>query len=53
MTFIVNPDGIVFEKDLGKETANLADEMKAYNPDKSWRKASSSNVPPQRKSTKK
>lgn len=38
MTFIVNQDGIVFEKDLGKETAKLAGEMKEYNPDKSWRK---------------
>ena len=36
MTFIVNHDGNVFEKDLGKNTASLAKSMKAYNPDKTW-----------------
>jgi hypothetical protein len=36
MTFIVNHDGKVFQKDLGKNTATLAQKMKEYNPDKSW-----------------
>jgi hypothetical protein len=36
MTFIVNHDGKVFEKDLGKNTASVATNMKAYNPDKTW-----------------
>jgi hypothetical protein len=36
MTFIVNHDGKVFEKDLGKNTASVAKSMKAYNPDKTW-----------------
>ena len=36
MTFIVNHDGKVFQKDLGKNTANVAAAMKEYNPDKSW-----------------
>lgn len=38
-TFIVNQDGVVYEKDLGKKTVALATQLKAYDPDKSWRKA--------------
>jgi hypothetical protein len=37
-TFIVNHEGVVFEKDLGPETANLAAAIKVYDPDKSWKK---------------
>lgn len=36
MTFIVNHDGTVYQKDLGENTASVAKAMKAYNPDKSW-----------------
>jgi hypothetical protein len=36
MTFIVNHDGKVFQKNLGKNTAALAKSMKEYNPDKTW-----------------
>ncbi|MGO9604567.1 MAG: DUF2950 domain-containing protein [Candidatus Binataceae bacterium] len=36
MTFIVNQDGVVFEKDLGNDTDTLAKKINAYNPDKSW-----------------
>ena len=39
MTFIVNEDGVVYEKDLGRKTDVLAKAMKKYNPDSSWRKA--------------
>ncbi len=39
MTFIVNQDGVVYEKDLGKKTDVLAKAMKEYNPDSSWLKA--------------
>ncbi len=39
MTFVVNQDGIVYEKDLGPKTAERATSMKEYNPDGSWRKA--------------
>ncbi|HEV7521965.1 MAG TPA: DUF2950 family protein [Candidatus Angelobacter sp.] len=35
-TFIAGPDGIVYEKDLGKETARTASSMAQYNPDASW-----------------
>ena len=39
MTFIVNQDGKVFEKDLGDQTAELAAAMTEYNPDKTWEPA--------------
>jgi hypothetical protein len=37
MSFIVNQDGAVYEKDLGPQTATLAKAMTKFNPDKSWR----------------
>jgi hypothetical protein len=37
-TFIVNVDGVVYEKDLGKKTDVLAKAMKEYNPNSGWRK---------------
>jgi hypothetical protein len=37
MTFLVGADGVVHEKDLGQNTADLAKAMAAYNPDSSWR----------------
>ena len=36
MTFVVNQDGIVQEKDLGRDTATAAKSMTLYNPDASW-----------------
>ncbi len=39
MTFIVNHDGIVHQKDLGPSTATVARRMKAYDPDESWKPA--------------
>jgi hypothetical protein len=39
MTFIVDQDGIVFEKNLGPETGRLAPEIGEYDPDPSWRSA--------------
>ena len=38
MTFIVNQSGVVYQKDLGKDTQRIASEIKAYNPDKTWTK---------------
>ena len=38
MTFIVNQDGVVYQKDLGPDTASLARRMTEFNPDKSWKK---------------
>jgi hypothetical protein len=36
MTFIVNHDGKVFQKNLGPNTAAIGKAMKEYNPDKTW-----------------
>ncbi len=36
MTFIVNHEGVVYEKDLGEQTANAASSMEEFNPDTSW-----------------
>jgi DUF2950 family protein len=36
MTFIVNQDGVVFERDLGEHTGEFASQTTAYNPDSSW-----------------
>ena len=38
MTFVVNQEGTVFEKNLGKNTRRLAEAITTYNPDKSWKK---------------
>ena len=38
MTFIVDKDGIIYQKDLGPNTASVAKAMTAYNPDKTWKK---------------
>jgi hypothetical protein len=37
-TFVVNHEGVVYEKDLGPNSAAEAAKMKAYNPDKTWSK---------------
>src|ERR1700683_948655 len=39
MTFIVGSDGVVYEKDLGKETGVVAKVMEKYDPDATWHKA--------------
>jgi len=36
MTFIVNQQGRVYQRDLGKNTAKIAEKMKAYDPDTDW-----------------
>jgi hypothetical protein len=43
MTFVVNHDGIVYEKDLGKDTVKSAQAMKLYNPDRTWKKSETKN----------
>ncbi len=37
MTFIVNQQGRVYQKDLGERTAKIVKGMRAYDPDPSWR----------------
>jgi hypothetical protein len=36
-TFMVGPDGVVYEKDLGPDTLNTFQAMDSYNPDKTWK----------------
>ncbi|MEI6153024.1 MAG: DUF2950 domain-containing protein [Deltaproteobacteria bacterium] len=38
MTFVVNHDGIVYEKNLGKNTAKIAQTINLFDPDKTWKK---------------
>ena len=37
MTFIVGPDGVVYEKDLGPDTLKTFQGLDKYNPDKTWK----------------
>ena len=46
MTFLVNHDGVVFEKDLGPRTAELARKMKRFDPDPSWTRVSAAESTP-------
>jgi len=45
MTFIVNQEGVVYQKDLGRGTAKAAGAMKRYDPDPTWKKVETG--PPQ------
>jgi hypothetical protein len=36
MTFMVNQDGVVWQRDLGKDTASLAAAITQFNPDDHW-----------------
>ena len=38
MTFVVSHDGVVYQKDLGPKTPQIAEAMKTYNPDRTWQK---------------
>jgi hypothetical protein len=40
MTFVVNLNGAVYEKDLGSKTVDLVKAMTAINPDNTWRAVS-------------
>ena len=39
MTFVVNHQGKVYEKDLGEKTPDIVKKMKEYDPDKTWTEA--------------
>jgi hypothetical protein len=45
MSFIVNQEGVIYEKDLGEETAEVAAAMTRFDPDPSWRKHEASASP--------
>ncbi len=36
MTFVINHDGVVYQKNLGPNTATAARQMKAFDPDSTW-----------------
>jgi hypothetical protein len=36
-TFIVNYDGVVYQKDLGPNSLEIVKKMELYNPDTTWR----------------
>jgi hypothetical protein len=44
-TFIVNHEGVVYQKDLGRDTETIARTMETYNPDSTWKKSGSPPPP--------
>jgi hypothetical protein len=40
MTFLVNHQGIIYEKDLGPNTTRIASGLMAFNPDSGWQRVS-------------
>jgi hypothetical protein len=45
MTFLINHDGVVYQKDLGKNTLELAKKMTSFDPDKTWKKVEKTPMP--------
>jgi hypothetical protein len=45
MTFIVNHDGVVYEKDLGANTRKIAKAMIKFDPDATWKKVEPVSAP--------
>ena len=43
MTFIVGPDGDVYQKDLGPETAHVAAQIMTFDPDLTWSRVAMTN----------
>ena len=41
MSFLVNQDGVVYQKDLGRDTAKVVADMKRFDPDDTWTKTAS------------
>ena len=39
MTYLVSQDDVVYEKDLGPDTVQVAKGMTRYNPDSTWHPA--------------
>ncbi len=46
MTFIVNQDGAVYERNLGKKTESIAQKLRNYNPDNTWHKVGAEYLVP-------
>jgi hypothetical protein len=47
MSFLVNQDGVVYQKDLGPETEKLAAEIRSFDPDESWTRVPEADLAPQ------
>jgi hypothetical protein len=45
MTFLVNHQGTIFEKDLGPRTAAVAAGMTAFDPDRTWQRVTNAGLP--------
>src|SRR5262245_42297342 len=45
MTFLVNHDGVVYQKNLGPDTARIAARVTAFNPDKTWQRVDDKGQP--------
>jgi Protein of unknown function (DUF2950) len=43
MTFMVNQNGVVYEKDLGPDTATAVTQITRFDPDKTWQRATATN----------
>lgn len=43
MSFMLNHDGTVYQKDLGPGTSRIAQRMQSFNPDKGWEKVAPQN----------
>jgi hypothetical protein len=44
MSFMVNQDGLVYEQNLGKDTAAITAKINAFNPDPSWKQSAPSPI---------
>jgi len=38
MSFMANHEGVIYEKNLGRKTTEVAAEITSFNPDASWKK---------------
>jgi hypothetical protein len=45
MTFVVNQDGVVYEKNLGPETGTAASRVTSFNPDATWQRVVAADAP--------
>jgi hypothetical protein len=45
MTFLVNHQGIVYQKNLGPDTARIAERMRSFNPDTTWQRVDDKGQP--------
>ncbi len=44
MTFIVNQNGVVYQKNLGRDSASLVKKMERFDPDNSWKKVDQGDI---------